>query len=353
MANLKTYLKYYKNNLFTEYAFNEVDNILFAELSYLNWTDIVPENEQKISLQEAGNKLIEKEKSKKHSKFLQNILDHLKEMKDGERYKNCELANFVQILNQKEQFGAICIYFEPKKVYVSFQGTDDSIAGWKEDFEMSYHFPILSQTDAINYLNRVITWKDTFVYVGGHSKGGNLAMCSAMYSKDYIKNKIQKIFNNDGPGFRDKEFNSPEYKEIVSKIISFKPEDSIVGILLNNTGKCQFVKTKEKNVKQHDLTTWECFGTYLEKGTQTENSKKIDKRIAEWLNQYEDSERENLILTFFNILEKINVVSVDDFRHIELTQVMNAINEMKNLDANTRKLYVEAMKGLLKSNKNG
>ena len=104
MANLKTYLKYYKNNLFTEYAFNEVDNILFAELSYLNWTDIVPENEQKISLQEAGNKLIEKEKSKKHSKFLQNILDHLKEMKDGERYKNCELANFVQILNQKEQF---------------------------------------------------------------------------------------------------------------------------------------------------------------------------------------------------------------------------------------------------------
>ena len=79
----------------------------------------------------------------------------------------------------------------------------------------------------------------------------------------------------------------------------------------------------------------------------------MDKRIAEWLNQYEDSERENLILTFFNILEKINVVSVDDFRHIELTQVMNAINEMKNLDTNTRKLYVEAMKGLLKSNKNG
>ena len=91
----------------------------------------------------------------------------------------------------------------------------------------------------------------------------------------------------------------------------------------------------------------------MEKGKQTENSKKIDKRIAEWLNQYEDSERENLILTFFNILEKINVVSVDDFRHIELTQVMNAINEMKNLDTNTRKLYVEAMKGLLKSNKNG
>ena len=91
----------------------------------------------------------------------------------------------------------------------------------------------------------------------------------------------------------------------------------------------------------------------MEKGKQTENSKKIDKRIAEWLKQYEDSERENLILTFFNILEKINVVSVDDFRHIELTQVMNAINEMKNLDTNTRKLYVEAMKGLLKSNKNG
>ncbi len=338
MANLKTYLEYYKNNSFKDCAFNEVDNILFAELAYLNWNEIVPKNSEKISLQEAGNKFLEKEKDKKHSKFLQNIIEHLKEMKDGSRYKDCLFSNFKMILNDEEQFGAICISFEPQKVYVSFQGTDDSITGWKEDFEMSYHFPVLSQTDAINYINSVITWRDNEVYVGGHSKGGNLAMCAAMYSNEFVHRKIKKIFNNDGPGFKYSEFNSNEYKAIASKIINIRPEDSIIGVLLNNSGECQYVKTKEKGIKQHDLTTWECFGSYLERGNQTEASKRIDAKIDEWLKLYKDEERENLVITFFNILKKINVVYVDDFKKIELSQVVEAINEMKNIDSKTKKL---------------
>ena len=346
MANLKTYLKYYKNNSFNEFNFNEVDNILFAELAYLNWTDIVSSNDEKISLQEAGNKFIEDNKDKKFSKFLQNIIEHLNEMKDGSRYENCYFSNFKMILNDEEQFGAICIFYEPQKVYVSFQGTDDSITGWKEDFEMSYHFPILSQTDAINYLNKVITWRENEVYVGGHSKGGNLAMCAAMYSNEFVQRKIKKIFNNDGPGFKDTEYNSKEYQAIVSKIINIRPEDSVVGVLLNNSGKCKYVKTKEKGIKQHDLTTWECFGTYLEIGNQTETSKKIDIKIDEWLKQYKDEERENLVITFFNILKKINVVYVDDFKKIELSQVVEAINEMKNIDSETKKLLFNCFASL-------
>ena len=267
MADIKEYLKYYKDKTFKEYSFNEVDNVLFSELSYLDWTNIVT---NKITLQNAANILLEnkdeKKKKRERFKYVDNIKEHLKEMKDSLRYKDCILKNFRLILTEKEQFGAICIYFEPGKLYVSFQGTDESVIGWKEDFEMSYSFPVPSQTEAINYLNENVTWRDNIVFVGGHSKGGNLAICSVMYCKDYIRHKIKFIFNNDGPGFREKEFSSKEYNEISDRIISFKPEDSIVGVLLNNLPATKVVKSKEKGIRAHDITSWECFGTSLEEG---------------------------------------------------------------------------------------
>lgn len=355
MANLKTYLQYYKDKSFEEYKFNEVDNVLFSELSYLDWSNIVPIND-KITLQSAAGIFLKKEKEKKnkkeHFKYIENIIEHLKQMQNSIRYKDCMLANFKLILNKEEQFGAICIYFEPQKVYVSFQGTDDSIIGWKEDFEMSYCFPIASQVDAISYLNENITWRDNTVYVGGHSKGGNLAMCSAMYCRDYIKNKIKLVFNNDGPGFREKEYNSPEYKSILPRIITFKPEESVVGMILYNSSNCKIVKSREKGIREHDITSWECFGPFLEEGVLSENSKKIGSKLQEWLNQYEDDEREKLVLTFFQILEKIDVVSIYDFKHLDLSKVRNAISQMKNIDINTKKLYLEALKNLLINSKN-
>ena len=349
MANLTTYLKYYKNLSFKEVPFNEVDNVFLAELSYLNWKGIVPTELNKISFKEAASQFLDREKSQdtKNSKFIQNIIGHLKDMKDGLRFKNCLLGNFAHILDDNEQFGAICIYLGDGQVYVSFQGTDDSITGWKEDFEMGYKFPTLSQADSIKYINNAITWSDTEVYLGGHSKGGNLAICAGMYCKDNIKNKIKRIYNNDGPGFEKEQFNSKEYNEILDRIITYKPEDSIVGMLLYNSSKTEIVKSKEKGIFQHDLTTWECFGTFLEKGKLSENSKKVDTRIKDWIDKYSVEDRETLVKTFFESLYKINVKTVDDFRHIEFSQLVEIINEMKNVDTDTKKLYLDAIKNLI------
>lgn len=348
MADIKEYLKYYKDKTFKEYSFNEVDNVLFSELSYLDWTNIVT---NKITLQNAANILLEnkdeKKKKRERFKYVDNIKEHLKEMKDSLRYKDCILKNFRLILTEKEQFGAICIYFEPGKLYVSFQGTDESVIGWKEDFEMSYSFPVPSQTEAINYLNENVTWRDNIVFVGGHSKGGNLAICSVMYCKDYIRHKIKFIFNNDGPGFREKEFSSKEYNEISDRIISFKPEDSIVGVLLNNLPATKVVKSKEKGIRAHDITSWECFGTFLEEGILSENSKKIESKFKNWLSKYKDEEKKKLVLTFFEILEKIGVKSIYDFKKIDLSKVRVAVGEMKNIDADTKRLYLEALRNLL------
>lgn len=349
MATIKTYFEFYKNSSFEEVPFNDIDNLLFTELSYLDWSNIVSNTSKKITLQEASEKFLKREKgkSKKKFRFIRSIIENLKEIKDSKRYKDCYLAHFQNNVDTERQFGAICIYFEPHKVYVSFQGTDDSIIGWKEDFQMAYLFPIMSQRDSVKYLNEVITWQDKKVFVGGHSKGGNLAMCAYMYCKDSIKRKVDTVYNIDGPGFREIEFNSKRYKDMLPKLKTYLPEESIFGRLLYTSPNYKVIKSIEKGVWQHDINSWKCFGMYLEEGKLTESSKKLGLKISEWLKKYEDNEIEKLVLTFFNILEKVNVTCLDDFKHIELSKVTIAVNEVKNIDPEIKKLYIEALKSLL------
>lgn len=347
MATIMEYLTYYKNEPFSKVRFNEVDNIIFSEIPYIDWTDIVS-NDKSISLQEASNIYLEKIKDVEiTSDFLYSIINTLKEMKDGIRYKDCKLSYFKKEVDDVKQFGAICIYFEPRSVYISFQGTDDSIIGWKENFEMSYKFPVASQNCAINYVNEVITWRDRIIYLGGHSKGGNLAMVASMYCKPSIKNRIRNVFNNDGPGFRKKEFSSLEYKRMVSKLKMYIPEESVVGRLMLCPDNYKVVKSTEKGIMQHACSTWECFGTFLIQGTLSQNSEKINRRISNLLESGSDDDREKILTTLFNILEENKINNVNDLGHFEWKKIVSVMDSVKNIDPEVKKMYLDVFRKLI------
>ena len=63
-----------------------------------------------------------------------------------------EENKIIESINSKN------IELNKNQVYVSFEGTDHLIGGWKEDFMMSYMFPIPSQKMAISYVNRKFTF---------------------------------------------------------------------------------------------------------------------------------------------------------------------------------------------------
>ena len=206
MATIKEYLKYYKSLTFSECKLNINDVLLFTELSYIDWHNIVPEDNNKITLKEAFN-IYQKTKNVYLSTFMKGNIANLKDIYTSTRYKDIYLSNYKEYVDNEKQFGALKIHFD-NKVFISYKGTNGTIIGWKEDFTLGYHFPIISQKYAINYLNEVITSEDKEIYIGGHSKGVNLAMTSSMYCNNDIFKRIKTIYNLDGPGFREKDLNN-------------------------------------------------------------------------------------------------------------------------------------------------
>lgn len=350
MSTIKDYLKYYKNTTFEEYKFNELDNLLFSEISYINWDGIVSKFNSKIKLKDAISIYLENNKERngnKLSPFMKSNIENLKAIENCTRYNNCYLSNYRNEVDDNKQFGAICIYLNSREIYISFKGTDSTLIGWKENLSLSYIFPTLSQKAAIDYLNEVASLKNNTIYVGGHSKGGNLAMTAAMYCNKRIKKRIKTIFNNDGPGFKDSEYNSKEYNDMITKLKMFLPEESVVGILLNNTDNYTVVKSIANGVKQHDCNSWECFGSFLIRGTLSESSKKIKAKITRLLEKYDDEKKKELIVNFFDILKEANITSFKNISSVDWNQVIEIIKGLKNLDVQSKELYINLFKDLL------
>ena len=106
----------------------------------------------------------------------------MKKMAHTKRFADMLLGNYALHNNEEKQvqFGAFTAEPGDGSIYVSFMGTDDSLIGWKEDFNMSFIRPIPSQLEAAEYVNETIKYSRRKIRLGGHSKGGNLAIYAAV-----------------------------------------------------------------------------------------------------------------------------------------------------------------------------
>ena len=351
MAGINEYIKYYSNYTFSENNFNDVDNLLFSEISYVNWDNIIFDNKKGKKLSEAISEYETKNKNQTYSKFNETIAEHVIGISKTKRFKDIVLSNYVSKINDEEQFSALTIEYEKGKKYVSFRGTDATIAGWFEDIRMSYSYPVPAQTDAIEYLNSHFKWDRSKLLVGGHSKGANLAMTAAMYCSESIKKRIKTVYDNDGPGFRETEFNSKEYQEMSKKLIPILPEDSVVGRLMYFPQNYKVVKSTEKNIMAHDITTWKCFGSFVEEGEFSEFSELADKKIMKIFIDYTDEEKEEMVTNFFGIFTDLGVKRLSDIKKIDFKIITSTIDKIKGIKPDVRTLYFDVFKDIIRLEK--
>lgn len=342
MKTLVDYLDYYNNISFKDVPFNDMDNIVFSTLVYLPLENILIDNDTLYDI----SKKVTYIKGVNKNSMPYKALKLLDQIVSGQRYKEISLYNLVSIVDNQTQFCAVTIRFDKNKCHVAFRGTDNSIIGWKENFDLSYMYPVPAQMEATNYLKRTIKWNDKKIYVGGHSKGGNLAMASVMETDNSIYKKIVTIYNNDGPGFLTKEFNSDKFKKMSLKLKMFLPEESIVGILLNN-GDYQVVKSKERGVYQHDLTTWECFGGFLTKGRLSNYSKKTQDQILLWLDKTDNQNKRKLVETFFKIISDTGITEFKQLKQLKLSQVSSMVKDAQNIDEASKQLLLNTLMNLI------
>jgi len=330
------YINKYKNKDFLELPFTEIDNLILSLLPYIDFTNVVPAfYKNYISLNEATKIL---EKNKNRGLFIRNAYKLIYAMKDTKRYGNILLGNYMKVINDEMQFGALTIKLSDKSIFIAYAGTDTSIVGWEEDFKLAYLYPGASQKYALIYLNKTVNLFSKKIRIGGHSKGGNLAICAAMNSKFYIRKKIIAIYNNDGPGFLKEQVESKAYKKIKSKINMFVPEESIIGMILYHQENYVVIKSRGFNIIQHDAFNWMCENTKFKRTKLSKRSKNLEIRITEKLESIKIEERIKIVNSLFLLFKDNNI---KDTKDIKIKKILNLIKSFNKLDKPTKDFLIE------------
>ena len=336
------YINKYGCYTFEEMEFNVVDNFIFSALAYSDLGDYVSGNRlDKRTISEVGKAFFKDfDKKQKNITAVRVGIKVLREVMSTRRYGNLYLYNYSYIGDDRQQFCALTIEINKKLVYVSYEGTDALISGWHEDFEMSYKFPVLSHRRAIDYLNRHFLFNNKDIILGGHSKGGNLALVAGMYANFWVKDRIIKIYMNDSPGLRKKEIESKYYKSVEHKIVSIIPNYSIVGLLFRHSNNFRVIKSNKKGVYAHDMATWIVKDKDILEVQLSSFSKYLDDAMIRWLDRYNDLEREKFTESLFMVFDRASVTSLDDVLNNKKL-ILKLIVETKDIDKRTKKMLKE------------
>ena len=344
MSNILKYIKKYKNIIFEEEHFNEIDNIILSELTYLNFDGIIPTDSNTVTLDIAIKEYLKQytyRETKKEGIAQKDTYKIIGLLKNSARYKNILVSNYSYIGNKQMQFSAMKYKYKKKFTYIAFEGTDDLLSGWKENFNLAYMFPTISQKYAIKYLNETLSLFDTNVMIGGHSKGGNFALVASMYCNTFKRLKIKKIYSNDGPGLRLKEFNSKEYRRIKDRYIHIVPNYSYIGILLRND-KYRVVKSTRKDILSHSVLTWKINDKELETTSLSRISKNLEKGLLLWLDNHDDNQRKKVINTVFKTIEDLGIDKLSSATKIK--NIFKIINGLKNIDDESKEIAIDLIK---------
>ncbi len=305
--NICDYLKWRGDVPFSVSPFNEVDNLVLAELAYTDFADIVAGDGQAVPLKTVREQFFRTHdrdgilSSKSFTARAPLLMDGM----DGARFGDTRLMIYRSERDAETdlQFSAVTFLLGDGTAYAAFRGTDGTLVGWKEDFNLSYLSGTEGQQRAAEYLNRAGEATACPLRAGGHSKGGNLAVYAAACCRKDIRNRIIEVWSNDGPGFRDDFLREEGYREILPRIRSIVPDTAVIGMLMESLSEPQAVKSSASGMLQHDGFTWETERDRFVPAELTRKSLLIKQMLTGWLDRTDDEERKAMTETAFSLLE--------------------------------------------------
>lgn len=360
MANLLDYLDWRGDLTLEQSPFNEVDNLILAELSFVDFKDIVPAPGEgdSVILREAAERFFarfpEGERIDMGVLVPSAIPEMLRKMADSRRFGDMKLNYFVDHLDvgRGEQFAALAIETGDKTLYLSFRGTDDSLAGWKEDFELACMPEVPAQKKALAYVRDVAKqFPRKKLRLGGHSKGGNLAVYAGVFCPESVQKRIIAVWSNDGPGFHEDLLDLPEHKRVAERIYSIVPKSSVVGMLLEHEEDYTVVDSDQLGFMQHDGFSWQVLGDHFITLRQvTRQAHLSDQELRGWVHGLTVEQRETFVNAMFDVLSASGAVTLTDLRDDSFRAVGAMIKAMKDLDKETRDGLWDFLAILFKSN---
>lgn len=343
MSNILDYVNWRGDLTFAQDPFNDIDALVMAQLSYLNFDSIISADpKQGLPLEVVWNKFRSSSDFEKRCDLGMVInkktVDLLELAAKSKRYKSlvmCAYVNKIDFSNE-EQFSAVTFLLKSKGVFkrsadpfIVFRGTDDTIVGWKEDFNLALSTDVPSQVDAVDYANMVSKSCKGKICIAGHSKGGNLAVYAGSFLNKSYRSRLKEIYNFDGPGFTSKVMKTPEYKAAMPKINSWYPHFSVVGMFFEHLKTYTVVESTQFGIMQHDPMSWQLEGkkfiTHEELDTK---SLSLNVNINAWLEPIPEEKREKIIDSVFSVLEATGASTNSE---IEANLLKNSAKMLKAL----------------------
>lgn len=296
---------------------NEIDALALTQIAYLDFSDAFV-NKECVPLYEAIKNVDGSQYEKEIFATNKNRYNLAILMAETPRFKNLMLSNYVNNIDKDSdlQFSAISFDIDSKLKFVSFRGTDGTLVGWKEDLQLSYTTPVPAQEESSKYLNNIAKGLKKKIIIAGHSKGGNLAIYSAMFAYKNTKKKISLIYSFDGPGFEENIIKSENYKEISDRIRLYIPQNTVVGAILNIDCMQKVVQSDAMGIVQHDAFSWNLIGNKFIESKRTQTSIKFGNELDNWLLKYDKITRKKLIGFLFDTLEESGVETINDINLI-------------------------------------
>ncbi len=340
--NLFYYLKKFGHYSMSQFVFNEVDALILSELAYLDFDGIVPrirENAEAVDFETLNNENLIKKMTCATLPEKDNI-KLLNLMFKTERFKNMKL-NFYRSrfdANLELQFSAVVFIFDECN-FIAFRGTDTTLIGWKEDFNMSYLEIVPSQEQCLIYLKRVASKLNGKFYLGGHSKGGNLACYAGIHTDKDIQERIEKIYDFDGPGFKYDVFGLEKFRRVKDKIKKYITRDSMIGLIMHNIKNYEVVKCYGVMLMQHDPFRWRVTkdGRLDTTESTTFNCQVFEQSIKDVMIAYSDEERSKIIDILFDLLNATEKSTIIEFKSAFLECYKAVKKRYKQLDEETVK----------------
>ena len=337
MFTIYDYLNYYKNYSFDEVKFNQIDAMLFACLVYLPIKSFRGDKSYKDFISYAYTFY----KDDLGGVMKPSSFSLLGKIKSSKRYENIIISNFENVRNKNTQFGAMSVRFNDNLLIV-YKGSDSSLISWVENIRLNYQYPTYTQSMGIRYAEENILVSDNNVYLAGHSKGGNLAMCAGMELSDVLRDKIRLIYNFDGPGFLKKEYDK-KFNLIKEKVVNIVPTGSVVGMCLYNDNY-RSVKSKDLTFGEHYPVGWGVFGEFFVKTSLSRVSKQIHEMTTTNLDAVD---KKQLGETIEELCKGLGVDYDSDF-HLSISEIWEIIRNMKGIDPKVYKYLTSVMQTLMK-----
>jgi len=348
MANIIDYVLWRGDIPFSQVPFGEVDALVLSYLSYMPFDGLVSENfsQKGTMLCDAAEYFLE------HGLSSSCMIDSIREdcllleaVRDSERFGTLRLTGYENQYDEETQFSAITFLPPVGPAFVAFRGTDSTVVGWKEDFDMSFSSEVPAQGAALDYIVRAAAALEMPAILGGHSKGGNLAVYAGVFAPESVQARIECIYNFDGPGFNEQIIAGPEFRQLDMRIHTFVPQSSLIGILLWHAEPFIVVKSDAGGLFQHNPYSWQVMGgRFILLPERTRESRLAEDTIKNWLSTLDTQERRRVIDGVYSVLSASDGRNVADlFEGRNVRAILRAVSTM---DEETKEIIVDSFKRL-------